>query len=607
MSDNLSLYQSIVESDRLLETIDTSPIYTWAYKNIILKKPDFSIPGRFDVNKSRYLIDIFDAIKSYDVDRVCFIKGIKVGGTMVADIIIPYYLVVRPSNILWLFYTNLQAEGHMEAKMLPLLNRVESIKPLLPHMKYQAADGVSLANGCKLWVVGATEANLQEKDCAMVICDESWQWDDDMLVQAEKRIDSFRRIGQGKFIVISQAGLLGSHLHSDLYDKGTCKEWSVPCEACNQYHTPMLGDRKSSGGLKFDTSLKHDNGTYKTAKVLESIYYECPHCKAKQPLADEDKIKRLWNNHGKYISKNPEPVPRHESFLVNGISVAPWRVIVEEFLSAQEHKRFQSKSDKLITFNQQRLCIPQYRGVSLDEDILLIENYDASSDFPNSVAKVLIVDIQNDSNGYWCLAAELAKDGSSRLLEYTNVKTTQQIRDIQTKHNIPNNRVFVDVGMNMSVDIALCAANHWNGMRGDKRPYFIWQDKTGTRYQRLFSSRNVFHTGIKDENGKEYVGGYHFMASSEIKDVVYNLYTGATPVKWLRPSDPVYLSQLKAEQRKYIGIRDGKHVYRWTPVDKVSGNHALDCEVMLTAVMLMYQDIGYLELEKNMYPHLRDD
>ena len=77
---------------------DRSPIYDWARKHVVLPE-SYATPGPFHARLTPWLLPIFDALRDPLVRRVHFRKAVQVGGTLVADVWVPWILVNDPGPI----------------------------------------------------------------------------------------------------------------------------------------------------------------------------------------------------------------------------------------------------------------------------------------------------------------------------------------------------------------------------------------------------------------------------------------------------------------------------------------------------------------------------
>src|SRR5262245_8608480 len=81
---------------------DRRPIYDWARDNIYLPSGTYTLSGEFQVDTSRWLIDIFDALQDDLTEFVTVIAPPRTGKSMIPDIWIPSVIVRDPGTIQWL-------------------------------------------------------------------------------------------------------------------------------------------------------------------------------------------------------------------------------------------------------------------------------------------------------------------------------------------------------------------------------------------------------------------------------------------------------------------------------------------------------------------------
>jgi len=84
---------------------DRSPIYEWARKHIVLPE-SYATSGPFNVRLSPWLIPIFDALQNPLVRRVHFRKAVQIGGTLVADVWVPWLICNDAGPISWTMQTD---------------------------------------------------------------------------------------------------------------------------------------------------------------------------------------------------------------------------------------------------------------------------------------------------------------------------------------------------------------------------------------------------------------------------------------------------------------------------------------------------------------------
>jgi phage terminase large subunit GpA-like protein len=352
----------------------------------------------------------------------------------------------------------------------------------------------------------------------------------------------------------------------------------------------------------------------------------CPHCKKETQFKnqkEEDECKVWWNEQGKYIPTNPQPQDGYRSFRVPALPLLryPWSDLVREWLLSVEQFNADASPAAITNFLQQRNA----ENVAIQDlydmrDKMVFYSYDILSDWKEAKARFLILDYQegsekdNKPEHFWCLVADVSERGDSRLLWFGKLPFDPSlVKEKQKEFNVPNNRVFMDVGKNMTKLMVICAKHGWFGTKGEGNPKakaLTWSPVGASPTKQLFSDRQVYPTGVYDDKNKQYVGYYFFFDVNEIKCLLDQIRRGKTPVKMHRPTDnKVYIDQMDSEYWKNEEWQ-GTTIKRWYPKRK-RANHGFDLEVYLLGVMLMYgyNDKCRLNIMNTLLPSLmkKDD
>jgi phage terminase large subunit GpA-like protein len=104
---------------------DRSPIYDWARRNIVLPE-SYATPGPFNVRLSPWLVPIFDALQNPLIRRVHFRKAVQIGGTLVADIWVPWLICNDAGPISWTMQTDEMIDRHAKSRLNPIFEVVQA-------------------------------------------------------------------------------------------------------------------------------------------------------------------------------------------------------------------------------------------------------------------------------------------------------------------------------------------------------------------------------------------------------------------------------------------------------------------------------------------------
>ena len=140
-------------------TPDRRPIYRWAASQLTLPG-SYRIPGKFDVNVRRPLIEVFDAIQDTMVRRVHFRKPPRFGGSLINDIAIPWIICNDPGPIMWNWQKDDAAAEHMREKAWPLWKSSASFRAMMPRGRHDVTNTEIYFGPFFLKVQGANPNNF---------------------------------------------------------------------------------------------------------------------------------------------------------------------------------------------------------------------------------------------------------------------------------------------------------------------------------------------------------------------------------------------------------------------------------------------------------------
>lgn len=213
----------------------------WADRYFYLSAGMAAEPGRW--HTLPYQKAIMDAITDPHVKRVTLIKSARVGGTLMANAAIGYFMHQDPAPILYVLPTVENAEGHSKDTVAPMLRDV----PVLAAMKF--ADGEDngpkgsgntirhkIFPGGALMLVGANSgAGLRRVGVRVLILDEvdayppSAGSDGDPVKLATMRTQAY---WNRKIVAISTPLVQGASQIERLFEDGDQRRYFVPCPSC---------------------------------------------------------------------------------------------------------------------------------------------------------------------------------------------------------------------------------------------------------------------------------------------------------------------------------------------------------------------------------------
>lgn len=568
--------------------IDTREIYDWAEENIELPF-SYARPGPFNVQSSRYLIEPFRAMRDTRVRKVTVQKAVQTGGTLIADISVPWFVANNPGPVLWNMQTDPVAEDHAVSRVIPVMQSCKAIKPLLPSdPRLMTKSGVMFPH-MPLWINGSAPAKLQSKSVLLLINDEVWLWDSGRLSWALGRISAFERVGLSKVLTISQPGDVGDDF-DEMYKDGTMEEWEVQCPLCSCYFVPEWSARRdddTTWGVKWDqTDKTRPGGVWDIPEVLQTIRYECPECKGE--FKDGLQLKSHWNTTGRYRQTNPSPSPAHRSFRWSSITVDHWSNLVTQFIKAKTAMDAGVDAPMRI-FIQSRLTKPYDPEGRVAGEKMKSEAYDVQTEWADAVARFMVVDVQAEH--YWVEVREWAESGESRQLHWGKEFTEDGLAELQERFSVPANCVFVDTGFDSRRVYGMLVRHNWTGFKGEDRDFYTHtvKSKGGTaKVMRYYSEAKYGDPAMGTGGQGRKFARFYMFASPGVKAVVCKLRDGKGP-KWHSLPDRDYERQMFAERKQKSVDKWGREKWVWALVRK--DNHAFDCACMQVVCAFMHPKV----------------
>ena len=280
-------------------------IVKWAEKNVILPGGGYAISGGFRCESSRHLIAPLEAMANDTVRRVSIRKATQTGGTLLADLYVPWTFEHRPGPVLWLMQKEEVARDHAETRVGKLIREgIKSIAHLLPEdLHKMRLQEIILRHGVPFYMRGPSLANTQSKSIRHLILDECWLYKPGVLAQAEARVEAFEKVGTSKIIEISQGSVVGDQFDESC-EKAEQHHWQVPCVHCNQLQPLLLEERTPGTGKRIYRMTWNESGS--------EVRLVCRHCS--QPMTWSESLRGFQNRGGAYVWDGRKKNPRHLFF-----------------------------------------------------------------------------------------------------------------------------------------------------------------------------------------------------------------------------------------------------------------------------------------------------
>src|SRR5690606_21220059 len=127
--------------------------------------------------------------------------------TLIVDVAVPWAVTNDNASVMWVMQDKDIAADHAETRQMPILKSVPAIKLMLSADRHKTRkSNILFANGLPFVLTGPALGKLQSKGFKWVICDEPWLYKPGVLGNAKARQGDFVKMGNNKFIALSQGG-----------------------------------------------------------------------------------------------------------------------------------------------------------------------------------------------------------------------------------------------------------------------------------------------------------------------------------------------------------------------------------------------------------------
>lgn len=562
----------------------------------------YSVKGKFDVSRSKYLIEPFKAIRNKRLRVVVILKAVQTGGSLLADITVPYWIEHDPGDTLWLLQDDRFADTYMSARFLPLLERTKSIaKWVNAAGRFAVKKDELLLPHMSVMMGGLNEGNVQSFSRKNVIIDEAWMGGSNGLIrQAKERAAAYPHTS--KVLIISQAGTEGDDLDLE-YGASDKREWQWQCPGCRKYQTFELSIKRDDGswaGMKWETNeFTRPNGRWAYPAVAKTVRLECFHCG--HQVEDVPMKRRLLDDTHRYEPSNPKADDTVAGFHWPAIANVDrsFAGMVTRYLKAKEQQEDHGYLLPLIEFYQKQLARPWALNSSADYRRVSWEPYDVVMEWEKERYRFATIDCQKDFKEFWATARAWSDDGESRQLARKRLESWDEVVAFQVEWKVRDQHVFVDCGYEQTKVAQECVKHGHVGTVGGRKVWLCWvalkgvrqetfqhdHPKTGVKERRIYSPLDYLTPNI-GQKGTAYRCPFFAYSDLHFSDILRRHRDNeAAKFLSLPDTDPPsdlwsYTAQLNSMIRDKEFDENGKRISRWRPVNTRRPNHYWDCEKM---------------------------
>lgn len=598
--------QKLIQSCRAgWKAPDRRPATDWAKENVYLPEGAYSISGYFDVARSPWLREVFEACQDPTVREVVFVKGVKVGGTLVGDVRLPWIICCEPGNYAWYGPKDDFAKHHCESKINKLLDACEAVRPLMPtglerHKKRTAA--IHFRN-MSLTFEGANEGNLQSKDCRYVSGHECWQWTvKGAIAQAKARTKAF---WWNSHCFFESQGAVATHDFAVEWMDGDQRIQHWRCPECGDLQPLVWGMWKKKPCRRDDNSrwsfVWDDNeetrpgGQWNIPKAAATVRLCCRGCRftlfddplhkmklrsvlSYVPTATSSKLNR-YTHTAEIVSLRCPSFVGEESW---SSICARWLKAERAFSLGNEEPRKDFVMQECAEFWEEHWSNMQDVVVVRDSD------YRFGDVWPDEFVRFLTADKMRDWYRY--VVRAWSQDGRSRLMACGECSAWGDVVAVQKKFSVSDDCVIRDdfVGIDCGHDpgdvYRECSRHQgvptdgggfagWKALRGDDADYYTHRAANGTTIKRYFDEGNTVDGFEGTAERGRMTCSVHRYASDVYSGILARLRDGKGRYWGVAADAPNwYHQEMRAE------IYDAEK-HKWRRIG-TRDNHSWDCEKM---------------------------
>jgi len=605
-----SVVSNALWQDELLSTFkeawtppDNRPIHEWAADHVIGNV--YAIKGQFSVDRSRYLIEPFNALKDLKIRQVNIMASPRTFKTGLAEIFLLHTIANNSGDFLWIQSAGEMTDKVSDVRIIPLIKSCKEVKDLVNDSRFSLTKNRFKFPHCTIHLSSAKITALQSLGYKFAVGDEVWIWDKGFIQELQARLGDYK--STSKLLLLSQGGEQGDDWQIE-FDNASVYEWGWKCPSCNHeqlYNITSKRDDSTRYGLIWDkNNVTCPDGVWNYQEAGKTARLQCFKCK--HEVSDNPQNRRYLNDKGVYICTKSNGDITKKSFRWNCFvdPELPFASIVTEYLQAVHILRKEGNILPLAKFDQKRMAVPhkQYQPIAMSR--ILVESYDVKESWGDYT--FMTVDCQNNFTQFYYVIRRWNKAGESRLIKWSTSATWADLRAVQLPHQIKDQCVLVDSG-NMATQVyAKCIEYGHQGLFKGKKQWFSWialQGYDAKDFVHPDGTRKLYSTETKgDPNlGKNTSKGrtcpHYRWSNYSIKNILVHLRDGKG-LKWVSPAeDEEYTRQLNSEYlEQEIDKKTNKPRWIWKQRKGIP-NHLWDCECMQLVAACQVNILGNVNVK----------
>lgn len=548
--------------------------------------------GPFMLVGREYIREWLDSLAEPHLSDFVMVTGSQVGKTTALMALAAWIIRHESSRIFWVMPTRDTMRNFSRTRWMPLL-RTSGFEVPEGYDRFHFSTFEQIIEGSIVDMVWSNSpAALSSVPARVVILDEIDKFSDataqeanavDLALQRTKSAANPKRL-------MASTPTLGEGLIWQQFLRTDQRRYFVPCPHCGkecllvwQRGFCVFPNTGHEAYIAWDQGALRDDESWDLERVEQSAHAVCPHCQGR--IEDRHKGKML--REGVWRPTQPgSPGFRgwHLSSLYSTRPECGFGKLAVKFLLAKRSVQ------GVQGFINGDLAEPWENQESLSARVELVVEDDArpiEKAFP-----ILTVDHQHRAPQFWYVVREWNQH--SRLTDWGTASGFEQLREVQLKHGIRDEHVFLDSGHAATEIYQNCLRFGkivrltgyelhcgWTPCKGFGRQHWVTKD----------GARKIYHlTWAALPSSPVRVPLMEF-ATNPVKDILQRLRRRKTDIRWEVPEklgNEVYWRHLDAEKLKEIvNPRTGRTKLEWCLRSRYWPNHLFDCEVMQIAAAIL--------------------
>ena len=544
--------------------------------------------------ESPWLIEPLRAISDPAVRRVDVRGPAGSAKSLLGEMHIAWCVSNEPGMYYYVHQTDEAGTDAMEDRIYPMLEANEALAKKLPTDRHKKRISKVLFPAMSLYCVGANLSAAQSKRVKYLTMEEPHLYKPGIQTAFMKRVEGVRN---SKIVTLSTGSVLGDESDAQFQD-GTCEEWQVPCQFCNQFQ--QLTDSKDRLIFERNSETIDENGQFNWQRILPTVRYNCEHCGMDWPNTPESR--REQAQRGRYVATNTNAPAHHRSFHYEATAIHYFELsalLMEKMKSS--YAAAAGQTEPLRDYMQKRRAMAWDESPSdseNDHDFNRIKGEYLKGDiFDGELTRFLTIDNQagkasRGEGAHRWFTCRAWGQGESRLIDEGRITTWEELEEKRIALGVEPARTLVDIAFDTIAVQEVCVRYGWTGLWGDntnKESFPHHEDANGQRVIRKypFSTVNIGHVGI-GKGGINRQARYFFWCQQPIKSMYHRMRSGLSSYRMTCAKDisDAYKKQTSVEFKRQIIGKSGEKKWMWT-VGKGKENHLLDCDQMnLVAALL---------------------